>query len=77
MIYYIAVTSNKMKIILNKNIQTIPDSSSIEDLLCHLNIEVKYIAIEVNEMIVPKSEYNIFNLKDNDVVEIINAVGGG
>ena len=69
--------STKMRIILNKDVQIIPDSISIDGLLKHLNIEIKYIAIEVNETIVPKSEYDTFNLKENDNVEIINAVGGG
>jgi sulfur carrier protein len=66
-----------MRIILNKDVQIIPDGISIDALLEHLNIEIKYIAIEVNQKIVPKSEYNTFNLKENDNVEIINAVGGG
>ena len=76
-IYYVTTISTKMRIILNKDIQIIPDSISIDGLLEHLNIEIKYIAIEVNQKIVPKSEYDTFNLKENDNVEIINAVGGG
>ena len=35
------------------------------------------MAIEVNEMIIPKSEYAKYLLKENDIVEVINAVGGG
>ena len=69
--------SKKMRIILNKDVQVIPDSISIDGLLEHLNIEIKYIAVEVNETIVPKSEYDTLYLKENDNVEIINAVGGG
>lgn len=76
-VYYIAAISTKMRIILNKDVQIIPDNISINGLLEHLNIETKYIAIEVNETIVSKSEYNKFSLKENDNVEIINAVGGG
>ena len=66
-----------MRIILNKDVQIIPDGISIDALLEHLNIEIKYIAVEVNETIVPKSEYDTLYLKENDNVEIINAVGGG
>ena len=66
-----------MRIILNKDVQIIPDSISVDGLLERLNIEIKYIAIEVNETIVPKSEYDTLYLKENDNVEIINAVGGG
>ena len=61
----------------NQDVQIIPDSISIDGLLEHLNIEIKYIAVEVNETIVPKSEYDTLYLKENDNVEIINAVGGG
>ena len=35
------------------------------------------MAVEVNNSIVPKSEYSNFSLEENDKVEIINAVGGG
>tara|TARA_B100001559_G_C16056305_1_gene419323 strand:+ start:198 stop:398 length:201 start_codon:yes stop_codon:yes gene_type:complete len=66
-----------MKIVLNKDLQTIPDNISVLDLLKYFKIELKYMAVEVNESIIPKSEYSSFNLKENDKVEIINAVGGG
>ena len=60
-----------MKIILNNDLQTIPDNTSVLDLLQYFKIELKYMAVEVNESIIPKSEYSSFNLKENDKVEII------
>lgn len=66
-----------MQIILNKRLEIIPDKISIKDLLEFFNINSKYMAVEVNNSIVPKSEYSNFSLKENDKVEIINAVGGG
>lgn len=66
-----------MRVVLNKDIQIIPDGASVSDLLKYFQIELKYIAVEVNESIIPKSEYSNFNLKENDRIEIINAVGGG
>ena len=35
------------------------------------------IAVELNEDILPKSEYENRILKDGDVVEVVNFVGGG
>ncbi len=35
------------------------------------------IAVELNEEILPKSSYRDTILKDGDVVEIVNFVGGG
>ena len=66
-----------MQIILNKRLEIIPDKISIKDLLELFNINSKYMAVEVNNSIVPKSEYSNFSLEENDKVEIINAVGGG
>lgn len=35
------------------------------------------IAVECNEKIVPKAQYDTFLLKDGDIVEIVSFVGGG
>ena len=66
-----------MNIILNNNKHIVLENISISDLLKDLNIKVEYMAIEVNESIVPKSEYDHFKLQENDKIEIISAVGGG
>lgn len=36
-----------------------------------------FIAVEVNGNILPKNEYNSYVISDNDVIEIVNFVGGG
>lgn len=41
------------------------------------SIQPQRIAVELNEEILPKSEYSATVLKDGDVVEIVNFVGGG
>lgn len=35
------------------------------------------IAVECNEMIIPKSQYETYTLHSGDVVEIVSFVGGG
>ena len=42
-----------------------------------MSIKTKYIAIEVNKQIIPKSEYKKYKLKHGDKVEIVTAIGGG
>jgi sulfur carrier protein len=66
-----------MKIIVNQKSLVLDDQISIERLLVELSVSTEYMAIEVNEVIVPKSEYTKYLLKENDIVEVINAVGGG
>jgi sulfur carrier protein len=41
------------------------------------NIKNKYIAVEINENIIPKSNHNTYIIKDGDKIEIITAIGGG
>ena len=41
------------------------------------SIQPQRIAVELNEEILPKSQYSDTVLKDGDVVEIVNFVGGG
>ena len=66
-----------MKIIVNQKPLVFDGEINIEGLLSELSVSTKYMAIEVNEIIIPKSEYARYLLKENDIVEVINAVGGG
>jgi sulfur carrier protein len=47
------------------------------ELLEELKITVGRVAVEVNMVIVRRTEYEQFRLNDGDVVEIVNFVGGG
>ena len=66
-----------MKITINQESLVLDGEISLERLLVELSVSTKYIAIEVNKIIIPKSEYAKYLLKENDIVEVINAVGGG
>jgi thiamine biosynthesis protein ThiS len=66
-----------MKITVNQKLLVLDDKISLERLLVNLAVTTKYMAVEVNEIIIPKSEYTKYQLKNGDVVEVINAVGGG
>jgi sulfur carrier protein len=66
-----------MKIIVNDEKIELPYNSNIEDLVIHLGYQNQRIAIEINESIIPKSKHSTHLLKNQDKVEVINAVGGG
>jgi len=66
-----------MKITVNQKLLVFDDKISLEGLLENLAVTKKYMAVEINGIIIPKSEYTKYQLKDGDVVEVINAVGGG
>ena len=65
-----------MIISVNKKDIEVDDNITIESMLFFLEIKTEFIAVEVNSTIVPKSEFAIHMLSENDKITIINAVGG-
>ena len=62
---------------LNGNAHLLSVQTTLADLLISLSLQNKRIAIEVNQEIIPRSEYPIYILQDKDQVEIVHAIGGG
>lgn len=67
-----------MQLIINGNIRNFEVASfSVADLVTHLALEGKRLAIERNAEIVPRSQFANTQLADGDKLEIVGAVGGG
>lgn len=66
-----------MKIQLNGDLQQFEDGLTAAQLIEKLGLQGRRIALEVNQEIVPRGSYPSYQLKENDQVEIIHAVGGG
>ncbi len=66
-----------MRISINKELISLPDNITVSKMLEKLEVEKKFIAVEINLNIIPKSEYDSHIVRENDSVEIIQAVGGG
>tara|TARA_B100000700_G_scaffold213317_1_gene234615 strand:- start:148 stop:348 length:201 start_codon:yes stop_codon:yes gene_type:complete len=66
-----------MNIFINQEKKFVEENTNLNLLLKKLRIEDKYLAIEVNLEIIPKSKYSQYIIKENDKIEIIRAVGGG
>jgi len=66
-----------MNIIINGVEKTYTYNLTLETLLNELDHAGKKVAIEVNEEIIPRSQYKNKLVVDGDKIEIINAVGGG
>ncbi|AZL53103.1 sulfur carrier protein ThiS [Aliarcobacter skirrowii] len=61
---------NNEEILIEKEI-------SLYELLISKNFEPSKVAVELNQKIVPKIEYETTFLKNSDVLEIVWFVGGG
>ncbi len=53
------------------------DGLSVSALLEQLGYSQLRVAVELNEQIVPRSQYDSTTLSDGDTVEVVRFVGGG
>jgi len=66
-----------MLIYLNGEQKPLSGPMTIGALLQELGLADKRVAVEVNEEIVPRSEHAAYQLKHEDRVEVVRAIGGG
>jgi len=66
-----------LKININGENKECPTGSSVSKLLESLDFDNRYIAVELNHKIVPRTQFNEKILQENDSLEIVTFVGGG
>jgi sulfur carrier protein len=66
-----------MKIMLNGQKKSFKAPLTVSALLQDMGLGERRVAVEVNREIVPRSRHDEFQLKDNDRVEVVFAIGGG
>ena len=66
-----------ISITLNGEEEKLDSGMSLQDLIQHKDLSGKRIAVELNQEIIAKSAYASTRLNNNDVLEIVNAIGGG
>lgn len=50
---------------------------TVTELLSAMDTSSQRVAVELNEVIIPKAEYSNTVLNDGDTVEVVRFVGGG
>lgn len=66
-----------MDVILNGEPRSVPGPLTVAELLAHLAIDARRVAVELNETVVRRAQYAQTPIHDGDAVEIVNVVGGG
>lgn len=66
-----------MQIYVNDVVHEVQEGLYISDLIGLLGLEGKRIAVEVNQQLVPRSQFQAQRLAKHDRIELIHAVGGG
>ena len=66
-----------MKLRVNGKLTELPKATALIDYLHSLGVDPRAVAVEVNEKILVRSEFETTTLEEGDVVEIVRMVGGG
>ena len=66
-----------MEIVVNGEQRRVADNINIKQLLAELGLQDKKIAVELNEEIIPASLHEQTQVKEQDSLEIVHAIGGG
>src|SRR5438552_15717931 len=66
-----------IEITLNGEPKGLPQSLSIQQLIEHIGLDPRKVAVELNREVVPKARHPEQRLQAGDAVEIVTLVGGG
>ena len=67
-----------MKLKINGEIKEFESNlKNISELLKALNVNSKFVAVELNGSVVYKENFETTEVKDGDKVEVVSFVGGG
>ena len=64
-------------ITLNGEQKDLSNTMTVRELVEHLEIKSQAMAVEVNQRIIRKEEFDTINVGNGDRVEIVTFVGGG
>lgn len=66
-----------MEITVNGELKTVPDNATVTQLLEQLGLQPRYLAVERNRELVPRTRHAECHLTPDDQIEIVTLVGGG
>ena len=66
-----------MKITVNGNNRDCNNHMTVADLLQLHELTHNQVAVEINEVLVPRKSFSSHEIQDGDVIEIVSFVGGG
>ena len=66
-----------MRILLNGDPRDLPGPMSLADLLAHLQIDPRVVAVEYDRVVIKRARYAETMIMEGGEVEIVAFVGGG
>ena len=68
---------NKIQIYINGKKKNINSNFNLINILEEYSLKDKLVAIEINQEVIPKSNYKTKKINKNDRIEILELIGGG
>jgi thiamine biosynthesis protein ThiS len=66
-----------LRIQVNGRPQEVEENLSLSQLIASLNLKPDQIAIELNQKVIRRGDWQDTDLRDDDKIEIVHFVGGG
>jgi thiamine biosynthesis protein ThiS len=66
-----------VSILVNGESKEVESNTTVSDLLKTLQMNPKFLAVELNQKVVPRAEHDRTRVSDHDKIEIVTLVGGG
>ncbi len=66
-----------MEILVNGTPHLVAADTTVAQLLIILALQGKRLALEINQELIPRSQFDTTVLQPHDTVEIVHAIGGG
>jgi len=66
-----------IQIFCNGEQRLVSPSTTVSTLLEELGVQLGYVAVEVNEQLVPRKQHDECELFEGDRLEVVTLVGGG
>ena len=68
---------NKIQIFINGKKKNINSNYNLINIIEEYSLKNKLIAVEINQEVIPKSNYKTQKINKNDRIEILELIGGG
>lgn len=66
-----------IRVLINGEPQQLPVGMTVAELLQHLQREPRFLAVERNFELIPRTQHAACRLQADDQIEIVTLVGGG
>lgn len=66
-----------MNVVINGETKELPDGLSLNQLIEHLSLPARRMAVEVNKQVIRKQDWEKLKISEKDSIEIVHFVGGG